>query len=148
LRLAVDSKFLTDLPPYRLAGSFLKEISVIVRAICQELYTKEEKYNRYYTAEATLLRSQRLGLGRGGSCPLYHITSRTGCRIGGLTRGEEGHGVPFRLGWSRLSKIRFALVIPILKACDLYDRIRRSGDVNRWQEGTWAWGFYPSGMTF
>jgi hypothetical protein len=58
----------------RQAGSFLKEISAIVRAICRretgrandEPRTRSPRPRLLSAAEATLLRSQHLGLGRGG----------------------------------------------------------------------------------
>jgi hypothetical protein len=51
------------------AGPFLKEISVIVRAVCLRplLFSSRIIKTRSHSAEATLLRSQHLGLGRGGS---------------------------------------------------------------------------------
>jgi len=76
------------------AGSFLKEISVIVRATCRNLplpipaarqFQRGPGRGRGPRAEATLLRSQRLGLGRGGtkwqswgrdcSSDDYHVTT-------------------------------------------------------------------------
>jgi hypothetical protein len=57
------------------AGSFLKERSAIVRATCRNLSADPRRSSiqrgpgqgRRPRAEATLLRSQRLGLGRGGT---------------------------------------------------------------------------------
>jgi hypothetical protein len=62
-------------------------------------------------AEATLLRSQHLGLGRGGSGLPFSSPSlpRGGCRWVGPTLEEEDHG-SLGLGWSRLSETVVGLV--------------------------------------
>jgi len=58
----------------RQAGAFLKEISAIVRAICRDkdaCLTRQAPEAGVRAAEATLLRSQHLGLGRGGPVPQF-----------------------------------------------------------------------------
>lgn len=79
----------------RQVGSFLKVISAIVRATCRTLFCRfprrsptqsEEDTGRRARAEATLLRSQRLGLGRGGSiCGL----TRVGLAFSRLNRAKH-----------------------------------------------------------
>jgi hypothetical protein len=63
-------------------GTFLKEISAIVRAICQEFGSVlfPSQLNRPDpAAEATLLRSQRVGLGRRG--PGHHSVTIVMCLV-------------------------------------------------------------------
>ncbi|KAI1482517.1 hypothetical protein F4774DRAFT_278865 [Daldinia eschscholtzii] len=123
-------------------GFFLKEISAIVRAICRSARDSLPRLCNHpslsrTSAEATLLRSQRLGLGRGepfprrqrclfrtnpGSSPepVRSHPRRRGSKLWLEIKGPRrrrisvGRVYDLGLGWSRLSADRFFAGSPAL----------------------------------